>query len=166
MTCRRGVGAAGALLFNVRRRVTKTDRTRGKKTSLKSPGRLKRQNAQEHLAVFVGAGVAFGCGLPTWEELIRGWRKQLFAALIWRRQSDHSVQIARIRIIRNALGERFNKAVADALYANIYTVSPAAIAIVAAGIRRICTYNFDDLLEEALTVHGLPFESNWSREIN
>jgi hypothetical protein len=67
--------------------------------------------------------------------------------------------ITRIRIIRNALGERFNKAVADALYANTYTVSPAAIAIVAAGIRRICTYNFDDLLEEALTVHGLPFES-------
>lgn len=139
--------------------MTKTDRTRGKKTSLKSPGWLKRQNAQERLAVFVGAGVAFGCGLPTWEELIRRLAEAAFRGS----DSEEAIRpfspITRIRIIRNALGERFNKAVADALYANIYTVSPAAIAIVAAGIRRICTYNFDDLLEEALTVHGLPFES-------
>jgi hypothetical protein len=57
------------------------------------------------------------------------------------------------------LGKRFNTAVADALYANAYTISPAVKAIVSAGVRRICTYNFDDLLEEALTVHGVPFES-------
>jgi hypothetical protein len=55
--------------------------------------------------------------------------------------------------------DRFNKAVADALYASRYQVSPALDAIVSAGARQICTYNFDDLIEEALAIHGLPFQS-------
>jgi SIR2-like domain len=142
----------------LRLRVAKTDRTRNKKTS-PQPGWLKRQNAQEHLAVFVGAGVAFGCGLPDWEELIRRLAEAAFPGS----DADEALRpfspIARTHVIRNALGKRFNTAVADALYANAYTISPAVKAIVSAGVRRICTYNFDDLLEEALTVHGVPFES-------
>jgi hypothetical protein len=30
---------------------------------------------------------------------------------------------------------------------------------VSAGVRQICTYSFDDLSEEALAIHGLPFQS-------
>lgn len=136
----------------------KTDRTRRNKT-IAQPGWLKRQNAQERLAVFVGAGVAFGCGLPDWEELIRRLGEAAFPSSDAEEALRTFSPITRIRIIRNALGNRFNKAVADALYANTYTVSPAVNAIADAGVRRICTYNFDDLLEETLTVHGLPFES-------
>ena len=122
-------------------------------------GWLKRQNAQGRLALFVGAGIAFGCGLPTWEHLIQRLARAAF------RDPDAEQAIApfdpitRTRIIRNTLGRRFNKAVADALYAEIYTISPAVKAIVSAGISQICTYNFDDLLEEAMMVRGLPFAS-------
>jgi hypothetical protein len=42
-----------------------------------------------------------------------------------------------------------------AVAANTYTVSPAAIAT-SPRHPTTCTRNFDDLLEEALTVHGLP----------
>lgn len=63
------------------------------------------------------------------------------------------------RILKTRLKDRFNKAVADALYASQYELSPALTAIVSAGARRICTYNFDDLIEEALAVQGIPFRS-------
>jgi hypothetical protein len=63
------------------------------------------------------------------------------------------------RVLRTRLKGRFNKAVADALYASTYELSPALTAIVSAGARRICTYNFDDLIEEALAIQGIPFRS-------
>jgi hypothetical protein len=111
----------------LRRRVTNTDRTRGKKAA-RRPSWLKRQNAQGRLAVFVGAGVAFGCGLPDWEELIRRLAETAFHGS----DADEALRpfspIARTRVIRNALGEHFNKAVADALYANTYRISPGAKA--------------------------------------
>lgn len=57
--------------------------------------------------------------------------------------------IGRARLIRSKLGSHFNKTVAEELYRNEYEPSKAVMEIVRSGIRRICTYNFDDLLEEA-----------------
>lgn len=139
----------------------RTGRARGTKGSLKARrlGWLKHQNAQGRLAVFVGAGVAFGCGLPTWEQLIARLASAAFRDAGAEQAIATFGPITRIRIIRNAMGRGFNKAVADALYADAYTLSPAVKAIVSAGVRQICTYNFDDLLEEAMMVSGLPFAS-------
>jgi len=122
---------------------------------------LKRLNQQGRLALFVGAGVSHGCGLPGWDALVR---TLAVAAYQGGRSSVRDVMTnfntaVQGRVLKARLKDRFNEAVADALYASRYEISPALNAIVRAGARQICTYNFDDLIEEALAIHGLPFQS-------
>ena len=123
--------------------------------------RLKRLNQHGKLALFVGAGISHGCGLPGWDTLVQ---KLAVAAYQGGKASVRQAltnfnTVIQGRILKTRLRARFNKAVADALYASPYELSPALNAIVSAGVQRICTYNFDDLIEEALAVQGIPFQS-------
>ena len=122
---------------------------------------LKRLNQQGRLALFIGAGISHGCGLPGWDVLIRTLAVAAYRGgkAGVRDAMTNFNTVAQGRILKTRLKDRFNKAVADALYASRYEVSPALDAIVSAGARQICTYNFDDLIEEALAIHGLPFQS-------
>jgi hypothetical protein len=122
---------------------------------------LKRLNQQGRLALFIGAGISHGCGLPGWDVLIRTLAVAAYRGgkAGVRDAMTNFNTVVQGRILKTRLKDRFNKAVADALYASRYEVSPALDAIVSAGARQICTYNFDDLIEEALAIHGLPFQS-------
>jgi hypothetical protein len=123
--------------------------------------RLKRLNQKDRLALFVGAGVSHGCGLPGWEALVQGLAPAAYkggkAAV--REALAKLNAITQGRILKTRLKAGFNKAVADVLYASPYRLSAALSAIASAGARRICTYNFDDLIEEALAVQGVAFRS-------
>jgi hypothetical protein len=111
--------------------------------------------------VFVGAGVSLGCGLPGWEALVQSLAGAAFKGgkAGVREALAQFNTVTQSRILKVRLKTGFNKAVADALYARPYQLSPALSAIAGAGAQRICTYNFDDLIEEALTIQGVAFRS-------
>jgi hypothetical protein len=122
---------------------------------------LKSLNQKGRLALFIGAGISHGCGLPGWEALVQGLAP---AAFMGGKASVRDVlvnfnTITQIRIIKARLKSGFNRAIANVLYASQYQLSPALDAIATAGARRICTFNFDDLIEEALGMNGLAFRS-------
>ncbi len=122
---------------------------------------LKRLNQRGQLALFVGAGISHGCGLPGWDALVETLAVAAYQggkASVRKAMASFNT-VVQGRILKTRLRDRFNKAVADALYASRYELSPALSAIVTAGARQICTYNFDDLIEEALGTQGLPFRS-------
>ncbi|MGA9303992.1 MAG: hypothetical protein WBW31_01185, partial [Candidatus Sulfotelmatobacter sp.] len=111
---------------------------------------LKRLNQNGQLALFVGAGISHGCGLPGWDALVHtlGVAAYQGGKASVREAITHFNTAVQGRILKTRLKTRFNKTVADALYATAYELSPALNAIVSAGAQRICTYNFDDLIEE------------------
>lgn len=118
-------------------------------------------NKRGRLALFVGAGVSFGCGLPTWLELIDRLANKAFP-----RATPPALQaldllgpIPKTRLLKRHLGMRYKTALADCLYSAPYQLSPVIQRIAQAGIQRICTFNFDDLLEEAFATEGAQFDS-------
>jgi hypothetical protein len=122
---------------------------------------LRRLNQEGRLALFVGAGISHGCGLPGWEALVQGLAPAAFMGgkARVRRVLVEFNTITQVRIIKTRLKGGFNRAVANVLYAAPYQLSPALNAIATFGARRICTFNFDDLIEEALGTHGVEFRS-------
>lgn len=116
---------------------------------------VKELNADGQLALFVGAGVSMSCGLPGWTELVSRvltttWKDQpdLAALLI----KDKNILAA--RYARQKAGTKFNRIVHEALYQNDVELSGCVWAIARSGVRQICTFNFDDLLAEALLTEG------------
>jgi hypothetical protein len=122
---------------------------------------LKRRNQQGRLALFIEAGISHGCGLPGWDGLVQTLAVAAYQGgkASVRDAITNFNTVVQGRILKTRLKDRFNKAVADALYASRYEISPALNAIVSAGAWQICTYNFDDLIEEAFAINGLPFQS-------
>ncbi len=116
---------------------------------------VKALNEDGGLALFVGAGVSMGCGLPSWRELISRvlsttWKNQPeLAALLLK---DKNILAA--RYARQKAGANFNRIVHDALYQDNVELSRCIRAIARSGIRQICNFNFDDLLAEALLTDG------------
>lgn len=134
-------------------------------------GHLRQLNKRSKLGLFVGAGISFGCGLPSWDELIEGIAKRALPSITPEARSAvaHLNSIVRTRLFKSRLKDRFNIAVADALYAKPYSLSKAVHSIAASGIRRICNYNFDDVLEEGFRIEGVEFnslEAGWALNNN
>lgn len=117
---------------------------------------LRILNRRGKVALFVGAGVSLGCGLPDWNALIDRLMKKAFPDQTEHvlKATDHYTSISRTRLIRLKLANKFCQSVADALYSESYMPSKAVGEIVRSGIRRIVCYNFDDILEEAYTTGG------------
>lgn len=117
-------------------------------------------NARGKVALFVGAGISVGCGLPDWKSLVDSLFDKAFdnPQLVKLATQDLSV-ISQTRLLRQKLGARFNYEVGGALYSQPYEISATVKGILNAGIRRICCYNFDDLIEESLRSEGKSFHS-------
>lgn len=118
-------------------------------------------NKRRRLALFVGAGISFGCGLPTWAELVELLSTRAYPSATPEAQMALARQatIPRTRLLKSKLKKNFRKAVAECLYSRPYQLSNAIQRIAASGIERICSYNFDELLEEALQVADVEFKS-------
>lgn len=92
-----------------------------------------------------------GCGLPGWNDLVtrvltKVWKDQPdLAALLL---EDKNLLAA--RYARQKAGAKFNRIVHDALYQDDVELSRCIWAIARCGVRQICTFNFDDLIAEAL----------------
>lgn len=122
---------------------------------------LRMLNARGQLVLFVGAGVSQDCGLPSWSRLIERLTLKAFPN---DKENIESVlgeygNVTKTRILRNVLKQKFNGAVADCLYENSYKVSDNLDQIARCGVKRILTYNFDELIEEALATNDIEFDS-------
>lgn len=117
---------------------------------------LRMLNRRGKISLFVGAGVSVGCGLPDWNCLLERTMRVAFGGNVPTaiRAADQYTPIIRARVLRSHLGKRFNEAVANALYSKPFEVSPTIQEITKSGIRRICCFNYDDLLEEAYSSRG------------
>lgn len=117
---------------------------------------LRILNGRGKVALFVGAGVSLGCGLPDWNALIDSLMRKAFPDQTQQafEATDHYTAISRARLIRIKLSEKFCASVADALYSESYAPSKTVDEVVRSGIRRIVCYNFDDILEEAYATDG------------
>ncbi|PTQ92602.1 SIR2-like protein [Nitrosomonas nitrosa] len=117
---------------------------------------VKTLNRQQRLVLFVGAGISIGCGLPSWDALTQAvvkriWKKdQISVGLI----NGHS-NIQAARYARKKAGIEFNQVVRDCLYNSEYCISNTVHAIAKSGISNICTFNFDDLIEDAFLQNAI-----------
>lgn len=117
---------------------------------------VKELNATGNLALFVGAGLSMGCGLPSWSQLVnkvlaKTWKDQPEVASLLLK--DKNILVA--RYARRKAGEKFNRIVHDVLYEDEVVISKCMFAIAKSNIQQICNFNFDDLLEEALQTEGV-----------
>ncbi|KQQ61166.1 hypothetical protein ASF69_01710 [Rhizobium sp. Leaf311] len=122
---------------------------------------LRQLNRHGKLSVFVGAGISQGCGLPGWDQLIERVSSRIPKKSLRFELSaiDKLDNVTKTRVIRELLGTRFVYDVGQSLYETTHDLSEAVTAVALLGADRICTYNFDDILEEALTVEGVGFHS-------
>jgi hypothetical protein len=136
-----------------------------KKKNLSSPedqlAHLRGLNRREKLALFVGAGISMGCGLPDWRSLVTRLctvafktRTEAYIKAVQRMSA-----VAMARLLRAQLKSDFNSAVASCLYREPAYVSSSLTAIAKSGVTRICSFNFDDLLEEAFSIESIEYNS-------
>jgi hypothetical protein len=108
------------------------------------------------LALFLGAGVSQGAGLPGWGELLRG------LALEANLSAEDARAFARLdyydqaRILEYRLGghSALRRAIAARLRQRHYSISHGLLA--GLGTRELVTMNYDDLMEAALASIGCP----------
>lgn len=138
---------------------------------------------QKKLGLVLGAGVSQACGLPGWDALLERITGQLESLGISGRDLSKEaapvraqILLARYRqyverrdtsdasdsdVLRARVASEWRKIVRDALYAGFATseavrhAHPYAkeVASVALKVPLVITYNFDDVLEQALAVH-------------
>ncbi|SDF32852.1 SIR2-like domain-containing protein [Celeribacter baekdonensis] len=122
---------------------------------------LSMLNRRGKVSLFVGAGVSVACGLPDWETLLERTTQIAFNGNVPRavHATNQHAPIIRARVLRSHLGDRFTIAVANALYSEPFQISPTVQEITKSGIRRICCFNYDDLLEEAYGANGFTTHS-------
>ncbi len=137
------------------------------------------------LCAFLGAGISIGCGLPSWPELNDRLFDKSFSDLFpaggfdgtfeaptgfagfLKKVSINAVKeamrtqspIQRTRFAKRALGTGYLAALRRSLYSADVSYSDAIISLARLErLRAICTYNFDDLLEQCSSAHNR-FES-------
>lgn len=120
------------------------------------------------LCLFVGAGVSVSCGLPDWATLsqrviAQAWPDKVssydYEAIATRNFLSEGNPLEAMRMAKRILGNRFNSVVAECLYSDKTHLSATVEAIVSlTQVRRICCFNYDDVLEEAFMKHSFEFE--------
>ena len=120
------------------------------------------------MTIFCGAGVSFDSGIPTWNKLLKELLKEVYsdhklpdidaklADLFQNRQNLSPLIVA--KYLKMGLGNTFLSTVRDVLYQEYSTPSDSIIELVELcrprrnrkPLKAIVTFNFDDIIEEAL----------------
>lgn len=132
---------------------------------------LAAQLSKNRLTLVLGAGVSFGFGLPTWDDLLNrafeptglkrpAGLKNEEAAEYLLNEHFKKDRIKFANNIRSALYEDLDISL-NSLRRNDFLASVGAITMVSrrGSISKVVTFNFDDLLETYLTYHGFYVES-------
>lgn len=105
------------------------------------------------------------CGLPDWTTLSSAivavkWKEGLRWQYNIRASLRKGNPLDAMRIARRWHGSNFNAVVRDCLYSNGVKVSETVEAIAELeGVNRICTFNYDDVLEEAFRERNRVYSS-------
>lgn len=126
--------------------------------------RLAAARSAGTLTLVLGAGISYPSGAPGWEDLIAHAGARAFPAdIIAAVEASRLSSVARVRFFESQIGKMvFRGHLKDALYAKVtkHAANLGAIAafIIGEGERprvgNVITYNFDDLLEQAIARHG------------
>ncbi len=155
---------------------------------------LKHEYEKEKVVLVLGAGVSISAGLPSWYQMISVLQAKMISHYVskqlglpsakaeqikelasdnFRNIIDGISPLAQMRFIRSALScEDYNSMVRETLYSNATKDSKLLKAICKickptrnnAGVYSIITYNFDDLLEDALKYENIEFKDICSDE--
>jgi NAD-dependent SIR2 family protein deacetylase len=120
--------------------------------------KLQWLNQRRKLSLFVGAGLSESCGLFSWNKLIeelayRAWDLKDITTLF----SGDYLRIA--RSLRHKYGKNFETKIQEVLYSGSTQYSDLLLSIPDTGINRICTFNYDNLLEESFQICGIEYSS-------
>jgi hypothetical protein len=127
---------------------------------------LRGAYQQGQLCLFVGAGVSMSCGLPSWKGLAHA-----LARSMWQHSDDDPIQpiyrqkylqgfdpLESLRYTRRTLGTKLGREVARNLYSPDLQLSKTVRVIASMKlVRRICCFNYDDILEAAFEKVGREF---------
>lgn len=97
-----------------------------------------------------------GCGLPSWNDLVRKVIREA-----WAKEPEvvnhlaNRTNLLAARYAKHKKGASFNRLVHSVLYNGEIEISRCVRAIANSGVRQICNFNFDDLLIEALLTDGI-----------
>ena len=129
---------------------------------------LKEVYNRGNLTIFCGAGVSFDSGIPTWNKLLKELLKEVYsdhklpdidaklADLFQKRQNLSPLIVA--KYLKTGLGKTFLSTVRDVLYQEYSKPSGPIKELVELcrprrnrkSLKAIVTFNFDDIIEEAL----------------
>ncbi len=146
--------------------------------------RLGRIFLSDRLTVFLGSGASDECGLPNWNTLISRLAVQMVQeeSVDSKKMNENEKQaVAEAMVhsetsplliasyLQNSLGPRFREKLAGVLYSGVKPASASKLigALTALcrptrsrkGLFAVVSYNFDNLLEEALGQATIPFRS-------
>ena len=141
---------------------------------------LQRRWSERRLSIVAGAGISIAAGLPTWkdmlENLLAGYVSRTYLPLLGEEatralgdglkdQFQYLSPIVSAQFIQSRFSpSEFVEVVRESLYSGA-TADPAPpvlcrmIAKLTPGLHSVVTFNFDDLLERALTEEGVEFTS-------
>ena len=138
---------------------------------------LRVEYAEGQLCLFVGAGVSMGCGLPDWKGLakavVNSFPRKPGGPPLGARSAARSLGLPQpedpnalfdyipralveedpllsMRYARSEFGAELRELVSQVLYRQAIALSDAVLEIpLLEKVRRICCYNYDDVLERA-----------------
>lgn len=135
--------------------------------AMSSQTELGQYHRDGKLCLFVGAGVSMSCGIPGWDTLSKlvietAWpnREKRFDFERLKARVDIALlnPLDAMRMARRQLKGDFSSAVSKCLYSKEVTLSETIEAIISlSNVRRICCFNFDDLLEKAYGKKGVKY---------
>lgn len=143
---------------------------------------LREEFASGRMSLFCGAGISFDSGIPSWSVLLETLLRKAFSSDTLVRSEDPALQAALAKFyqrtlnlsplmiaqyLKNMLGNDFLEKLRDALYPSTIRTSELIDAIVElcrprrsrSPLHSIITFNFDDLVEQALTKNKVSFRS-------
>lgn len=135
-------------------RATLTDWPELSPAELRAADRLAEHARDSHLALFLGAGVSAGAGLPNWNQLLMTLAEEAGYEAPLREALSRMNLLDQAEVLARRLGDTLRQRVVEALRGRYCSLAHALLA--GLPCREAVTQNYDQLFELALEAAGDP----------